>query len=91
MLWYTKHLHLQKVKEFIVHPLEEIAVAERATVWLSVIRYIKDLQLYVYFICTLCVRHKKHQNFFYHNFYNTWLILIEIDVQCNWYAVSWIN
>jgi len=28
------------------------------------------------------VKHKKHTKIFYHNFYNTWPILIEIDMQC---------
>jgi len=31
---------------------------------------------------TVTVRHKNTPNFFYHNFYNTWPILIEIDMQC---------
>jgi len=28
------------------------------------------------------VRHEKRTKFFYYNFYNTWTILIEIDMQC---------
>jgi len=28
------------------------------------------------------VRHKKHTKIFYHNFYNTWPILTEIDMPC---------
>jgi len=28
------------------------------------------------------VRHKNTPKFFHHNFYNTWPILIESDVQC---------
>jgi len=76
---------------FLRSDINEI-VTDLYTSWRRASRN-SSIVFYTVFMCfndtfsVYTVRHKKHTKIFYHNFYNTWPILIEIDMQC----LGWIS